>query len=240
MTDDKGQKLILIVDDEARMRRFMRMNLELEGYRVIEAEDGMEAIDRVREDLPALVVMDVMMPQIDGFEALRLIREVSNVPVIMLTVRSEEDDIIKGLDLGADDYITKPFSSRVLASRIRSALRRAEIAMPTTDKNIIVIDDYLQIDLNKRQAIVNGKEVKLRPLEFKLLYHLVSNPGWTIPHESLLAKVWGHEYHDETNYLRLYITYLRRKIEADPAHPKYIFTERGVGYRFVNYKRKTQ
>ena len=122
MTDDKGQKLILIVDDEARMRRFMRMNLELEGYRVIEAEDGMEAIDRVREDLPALVVMDVMMPQIDGFEALRLIREVSNVPVIMLTVRSEEDDVIKGLDLGADDYITKPFSSRVLASRIRSAL----------------------------------------------------------------------------------------------------------------------
>jgi two-component system KDP operon response regulator KdpE len=164
MTKDKGQKLILIVDDEARMRRFMRMNLELEGYRVIEAEDGMEAIDRVREDLPALVVMDVMMPQIDGFEALRLIREVSNVPVIMLTVRSEEDDVIKGLDLGADDYITKPFSSRVLASRIRSALRRAEIAMPTTDKNIIVIDDYLQIDLNKRQAIVNGKAVKLRPL----------------------------------------------------------------------------
>ncbi len=240
MTKDKGQKLILIVDDEARMRRFMRMNLELEGYRVIEAEDGMEAVDRVREDLPALVVMDVMMPQMDGFEALRLIREVSNVPVIMLTVRSEEDDIIKGLDLGADDYITKPFSSRVLASRIRSALRRAEIAMPITDKNILVIDDYLQIDLNKRQAIVNGKTVKLRPLEFKLLYHLASNPGWTIPHESLLAKVWGHEYHDETNYLRLYITYLRRKIETDPAHPKYIFTERGVGYRFVNYKRKKQ
>ncbi len=112
--------------------------------------------------------------------------------------------------------------------------------MPTTDKNIIVIDDYLQIDLNKRQAIVNRQAVKLRPLEFKLLYHLVSNPGWTIPHESLLAKVWGHEYHDETNYLRLYVTYLRQKIEADPAHPKYIFTERGVGYRFVNYKRKTQ
>ena len=240
MTKDKGQKLILIVDDEARMRRFMRMNLELEGYRVIEAEDGMEAVDRVREDLPDLVEMDVMMPQMDGFEALRLIREVSNVPVIMLTVRSEEDDIIKGLDLGADDYITKPFSSRVLASRIRSALRRAEVAMPITDKNILVIDDYLQIDLNKRQAIVNGKTVKLRPLEFKLLYHLASNPGWTIPHESLLAKVWGHEYHDETNYLRLYITYLRQKIEADPAHPKYIFTERGVGYRFVNYKRKKQ
>ena len=236
MPPKPDSRLILIVDDEARMRRFMQMNLDLEGYRVIEAEDGYEAIERVRDDLPDLVIMDVMMPRMDGFEALRLIREVSNVPVIMLTVRSEEDDRVKGLDLGADDYITKPFSPRELASRVRAVLRRAEAASPA-EKGVIVVDDDLQIDLNKRQVIVRGEEVKLRPIEFRLLYHLVTNAGWTIPHETLLAKVWGHEYREETHYLRLYITYLRQKIEPDPSHPKYILTERGVGYRFADFKR---
>jgi two-component system KDP operon response regulator KdpE len=230
-------KLILIVDDEARMRRFMQMNLDLEGYRVIEAKNGLEAVERVRDDLPDLVVMDVMMPQMDGFEALRLIREVSHVPVIMLTVRSEEDDRVKGLDLGADDYITKPFSHRELASRIRAVLRRSEATSPV-DKGAIVVNDDLQIDLNKRQVIVRGKEIKLRPIEFKLLYHLVTNAGWTIPHETLLAKVWGHEYQEETHYLRLYVTYLRQKIEEDPSKPKYILTERGVGYRFMDFEEK--
>ncbi len=230
-------KLILIVDDEARMRRFMQMNLDLEGYRVIEAEDGMQAVERVRDDLPDLVVLDVMMPRMDGFEALRLIREISNVPVIMLTVNSDEDSRVKGLDLGADDYVTKPFSPRELASRIRAVLRRTEAASPI-DRGMIAVDDNLQIDLNKRQVIVRGKEIKLRPIEFKLLYHLVTNAGWTIPHETLLAKVWGHEYREETHYLRLYITYLRQKIETDPAHPKYIITERGVGYRFMDFEKK--
>ncbi len=230
-------KLILIVDDEARMRRFMQMNLDLEGYRVIEAENGMQAVERVRDDLPDLVALDVMMPQMDGFEALRLIREVSNVPVIMLTVNADEDSRVKGLDLGADDYVTKPFSPREFASRIRAVLRRFEAASPI-DKGMIVVDDDLQIDLNTRHVIVRGEAIKLRPIEFKLLYHLVTNAGWTIPHETLLAKVWGHEYRDETHYLRLYITYLRQKIETDPAHPKYILTERGVGYRFMNFEKK--
>ncbi|MFQ5576878.1 MAG: response regulator transcription factor, partial [Anaerolineae bacterium] len=180
MPPKTDSKLILIVDDEARMRRFMQMNLDLEGYRVIEAEDGLQAVERVRDDLPDLVIMDVMMPRIDGFEALRLIREVSNVPVIMLTVRSEEDDRVKGLDLGADDYITKPFSPRELASRVRAVLRRTEAASPV-ERGMITVDDDLQIDLNKRQVIVRGQEVKLRPIEFKLLYHLVTNAGWTIP-----------------------------------------------------------
>ncbi len=230
-------KLILIVDDEARMRRFMQMNLDLEGYRVIEAENGMQAVERVRDALPDLVVLDVMMPQMDGFEALRLIREVSNVPVIMLTVNADEDSRVKGLDLGADDYVTKPFSPRELASRIRAVLRRFEATSPI-DKGMIVVDDDLQIDLNTRHVIVRGEAIKLRPIEFKLLYHLVTNAGWTIPHETLLAKVWGHEYRDETHYLRLYITYLRQKIETDPAHPKYILTERGVGYRFMDFEKK--
>jgi two-component system KDP operon response regulator KdpE len=229
-------KLILVVDDEPRMRRFMRMNLDLEGYRVIEAGNGMEAIDRVRDDLPDLVLLDVMMPEMDGFEALRLIRETSSVPIIMLTVKSDEEDRVRGLELGADDYVTKPFSPRELASRIKAVLRRTEMPAPA-DRSVIKVDDRLQIDFNRRQVIVEGKEIKLRPTEYRLLYHLVNNAGWTLPHETLLAKVWGHEYRDETHYLRLYITYLRQKIEEDPTHPKYILTERGLGYRFVDFKK---
>jgi DNA-binding response OmpR family regulator len=229
-------KLILVVDDEPRMRRFMQMNLDLEGYRVIEADNGLEAVNRVREDLPDLVLLDVMMPEMDGFEALRLIRQTSSVPVIMLTVKGEEDDRVRGLELGADDYVTKPFSPRELASRIKAVLRRTEMPAPV-EQSIIKVDDRLQLDFNRRQVIVEGKEIKLRPTEYRLLYHLVNNAGWTLPHETLLAKVWGHEYRDETHYLRLYITYLRQKIEKDPANPKYILTERGLGYRFVDFKK---
>jgi two-component system KDP operon response regulator KdpE len=229
-------KRILVVDDEPRMRRFMHMNLDLEGYHVIEASNGLEAITRVREDLPALVLLDVMMPEMDGFEALRMIREISNVPVIMLTVKSDEEDKVRGLELGADDYVTKPFGPREMASRIKAVLRRAE--MPTSsDQSIIKVDDRFQIDFNHRQVVVDGEAIKLRPTEYRLLYHLVNNAGWTMPHETLLAKVWGHEYRDETHYLRLYITYLRHKIEEDPSNPEYIHTERGVGYRFVDFEK---
>jgi DNA-binding response OmpR family regulator len=229
-------KLILVVDDEPRMRRFMQMNLDLEGYRVIEAGNGLEAVNRVREDLPDLVLLDVMMPEMDGFEALRLIRQTSSVPVIMLTVKGDEDDRVRGLELGADDYVTKPFSPRELASRIKAVLRRTEMPAPA-EQSVIKVDDRLQIDFNRRQVIVAGKEIKLRPTEYRLLYHLVNNAGWTLPHETLLAKVWGHEYRDETHYIRLYITYLRQKIEEDPGNPKYILTERGLGYRFVDFKK---
>jgi len=229
-------KLILVADDEPRMRRFIRMNLDLEGYRVIEASNGLEAVNRAREDLPDMVLLDVMMPEMNGFEALRLIRETSSVPVIMLTVKGEEDDRVRGLELGADDYVTKPFSPRELASRIKAVLRRAEMPAPV-EQSIIKVDDRLQIDFNRRQVIVEGKPTKLRPTEYRLLYHLVNNAGWTMPHETLLAKVWGHEYRDETHYLRLYITYLRQKIEEDPGNPNYILTERGLGYRFVDFKK---
>lgn len=233
---NEDAKLILIADDEARMRRFMQMNLELEGYRVIEASNGLEAIDQVREELPDLVLLDVMMPELDGFEALRIIRETSQVPVIMLTVRDEEDDKVKGLELGADDYVTKPFSPRELSSRIKAVLRRAETESPTT-QSLVVVDDYLQIDFNRRQVFAGGEEIKLRPTEYRLLYHLVNNAGYTLTHEMILSKVWGYEYRDESHYVRLYITYLRQKIEPDPANPRYILTERGVGYRFVDFNR---
>jgi DNA-binding response OmpR family regulator len=233
--DPGDNKLILVVDDEPRMIRFIRMNLELEGYRVAEAHNGLQALDHVRQDLPDLVILDVMMPEMDGFETLRLLREVSTVPVIMLTVRNEEADKVHGLELGADDYVTKPFGARELTSRVKALLRRAELGAPV-EKNLLKIDERLSIDFNRREVIVAGQHIKLRPTEYRLLYHLVNNAGWVVPHETLLSKVWGYEYRDETHYLRLYITYLRQKIEVDPANPQYILTERGVGYRFVDFR----
>ena len=233
--DDTGERLILVVDDEPRMIRFIRMNLELEGYRVVEATNGLEALDRVRKDLPDLVVMDVQMPEMDGFEALEHIRQVSTVPVIMLTVKAEEEDKVRGLELGADDYVTKPFSPRELSSRIKALLRRLEMPSPPA-KTVTRIDDRLTVDFFRYQVVVDGEPVSLRPTEYRLLYHLISNPGWVMSHETLLSKVWGHEYRDESHLLRLYITYLRKKIEADPANPQYILTERGVGYRFVDFR----
>ena len=222
------EKLILIVDDEPRMIKFIRLNLELEGYRVSEAASGLEALDKVRRELPDLVLLDVMMPEMDGFE-------VSNVPVIMLTVKAEEEDKVRGLELGADDYVTKPFSPRELSSRIKAVLRRTAMPSPV-EKTVLRIDDDLSIDFNRREVLVRGERIKLRPTEYRLLYHLVNNAGWVMTHEMLLSKVWGYAYRDDTHLLRLYITYLRQKIEPDPSNPRYIFTERGVGYRFVDFK----
>lgn len=228
---------ILIVDDEARMRRFIRMNMELEGFEALEAENGLIALDQIRKYNPDLVLMDVMMPEMDGFETLRLLREISTVPVILLTVKSDEEDKIRGLGLGADDYITKPFSPRELNSRVNAVLRRAQWPAPSP-KTILRIDDHLSIDFNRHQVIVNDERIDLRPTEYRLLSQLIQNAGWVVPHETLLAKVWGYEYRDETHYLRLYVNYLRKKIEVDPAKPKYILTERGVGYRFVDFKKE--
>lgn len=229
-------RLVLVVDDEPRMIRFIRMNLELEGYHVVEAGNGIEALDQVRKHMPDLVIMDIMMPKMDGFETLRLLREISTVPVILLTVKGEEEDRIRGLELGADDYVTKPFSPRELVSRANAVLRRADWPSPPP-RTVLDIDDRLSVDFNRHQVIVNGDRVDLRPTEYRLLTHLIQNAGWVVPHETLLAKVWGYEYRDETHYLRLYINYLRKKIEADPSKPRYILTERGVGYRFVDYRR---
>jgi two-component system KDP operon response regulator KdpE len=226
-----------VVDDEERMVRFIRLNLEHDGFQVIEANRGAEALEQVRTKLPDLVLLDVMMPDMDGFEVLRMIRETSHVPVIMLTAKGEEDDRVRGLESGADDYITKPFSPRELVSRVRAVLRRVQVSSGVSD-DVIVVDDRLKIDFNRREVWVNGELVNLRPTEYRLLYHLVKNAGWVLSHEQILSKVWGYEYQDEPHYVRLYINYLRKKIEEDPSNPKYILTERGVGYRFVDYKRE--
>ncbi len=226
---------ILVVDDEPRMIHFIRLNLEHDGFEVVEAANGLRALEQARDSLPDLVLLDVAMPELDGFETLRMLREISTVPVIMLTARGDEDDRVRGLELGADDYVTKPFSPRELVSRVRAVLRRAEIASPA-EKTALQIDDRLSINFDRREILVEGRPVKLRPTEYRLLYHLVQNAGWVVPHDQLLAKVWGYEYREETHYLRLYINYLRQKLEPDPANPRYILTERGVGYRFVDFR----
>ena len=228
---------ILVVDDEERMVRFIRLNLEHDGFQVLEANRGAQAIDRLRTALPDLVLLDVMMPDIDGFEVLKMIREISAVPVIMLTAKSEEDDRVHGLELGADDYITKPFSPRELVSRVKAVLRRTESSTGTIH-GLIEVDDRLKIDFDRHEVWVEGKLVSLRPTEYRLLYHLVQNAGWVVSHDQILTNVWGYEYRDQPHYVRLYINYLRKKLEKDPANPKYILTERSTGYRFIDFRRK--
>lgn len=230
-------RVALVVDDEQRIAEAVAMNLELEGFQVLTASSGEEALEKVTEELPDIVILDVMMPDVDGFETLRRIREVSTTPVIMLTVRGDESDRVRGLDLGADDYMTKPFSPRELVSRVRAVMRRTEMPSPVP-KAEVRVDADLSIDFNRRRVLVRNKEVHLRPTEFRLLYHLVSNAGQVLTHETLLRRVWGYEYRDEDQYLWLYITYLRRKLEEDPKHPKYIIGERGIGYRFMELEEK--
>jgi two-component system KDP operon response regulator KdpE len=238
--NQRDGKRVLVVDDEPRMIGFIRMNLELEGHQVIEAHNGLEALEAIRTKLPDIVLLDVMMPELDGYETLRMLREFSNIPVIMLTAKGEENDRVYGLELGADDYITKPFGPRELSSRIKAVLRRANMPSTSPEQAVLRIDDRLSIDFNRREVIVEGENIKLRPTEYRLLYHLVENAGWTVPHDQLLAKVWGYEYRDEAHYVRLYVNYLREKIEEDPTNPKYILTERGVGYRFADFRRAAE
>jgi len=226
MPEEFERRRILVVDDEERMVRFIRMNLEHDGFQVSEAFNGKQAIQKIRDVTPDLILLDVMMPDLDGFEVLETVREVSQVPVIMLTAKGEEDDRVRGLELGADDYVTKPFSPRALVSRVKAVLRRTEGATGSMH-GLIEVDERLKIDFDRREIWLEGKLVKLRPTEYRMLYHLVQNAGWVVTHDQLLTKVWGYEY-------------LRQKLEADPSNPKYILTERGVGYRFVDFRRENK
>ena len=235
----ENRKRILVVDDEKGLVKIIRLNLEQDGFDVFEAFNGAQAMEKLRTTLPDLVLLDVMMPDTDGFTVLKMIRQIGNIPVIMLTAKGEEDDKIKGLELGADDYVTKPFSPRELTSRIRAVLRRGDFSRDE-ESGKIVVDDRLTIDFDRHEVWVEGELVQLRPTEYRLLYHLVQNAGWVLTHDQILNKVWGYEYENEPHYVRLYINYLRKKLEVDPADPQYILTERGVGYRFVDYKRDKQ
>ena len=228
---------ILVVDDEQRMAKFIRLNLEHDGFRVVEAFTGTQALDRLRTSLPDLVLLDVMLPDLDGFEVLKMIRAISPVPVIMVTAKGEEEERIHGLELGADDCVTKPFSPRELVSRVRAVLRRTELTSDSTH-GLIKVDSHLKLDFDRHEVWVDNKLVNLRPTEYRLLYYLVQNAGWVVTHDQILTNVWGYEYRDQPHYVRLYINYLRQKIEKDPTNPVYILTERGLGYRFIDFRRE--
>lgn len=224
------RRSILVIDDDHRMRRLLRLNLEQAGYRVTTAEDGTAGLDLAELDPPDLIMLDIMMPGIDGFACLERLREFSDVPVILLTAKGEERDKVHGLDLGADDYLTKPFGPAEMLARVRAVLRRrqpSEQALPE-----IVVDD-LTINLARRRVIRDGEEIRLTPTEYKLLYELATNRWRVMLHGELLSRIWGPEYRDEIDYLWTYIRYLRNKIERDPAHPRYLLSEPGVGYTFA-------
>ena len=231
------KRTVMVVDDEPHIVRFTAMNLEVEGYNVVTAENGAQALANLDGGQPVdLVVLDVMMPEMDGFETLRRIRAESSVPVIFVTVRGDEADRVAGLDLGADDYITKPFSPRELASRIRALFRRVEAAEPPRLQEVIV-DDWLTINFDQSMVVAGGEGMHLRPTEYRLLYQMVSNAGQLLTHDTLLERVWGPEYRGEHQYVRTYVTYLRQKLERDPRNPEYILSERGLGYRFRDLDR---
>jgi len=222
---------ILVVDDDPQIRRVMRTSLVGHKYEVIEARNGEDALTRVSAEIPDLVLLDMNMPGIDGLETCKQLRSGSDVPVIILSVRNSEKDKVAALDAGADDYITKPFGMEELLARIRAALRRAPTS-PEGGPHAITTPD-LAIDFDTRRIRVHGQEKRLTPKEFDLLRYLVSQAGKPVPHRELLQAVWGPDYGDEPEYLRVFINQLRKKIEPNPAKPKYILTEPWVGYRFA-------
>jgi len=219
---------ILVVDDEPQIRRVLRSTLTSQGYVILDAKTGEEGVESVRKNKPDLVLLDVNMPGMGGIEACREIRRSSDAPIIMLTVRNAERDKVLALDAGADDYVVKPFGIDELLARIRSALRRyapGDALPPFVSKD-------LTLDFERRQLTVRGEEVHLTPKEFDVLKHLIANQGKPLSHRRILQSVWGPDYGEETENLRVVINQLRKKIESDPAHPKLIRTEPWVGYRF--------
>jgi len=219
---------ILIVDDEPQIRRVLRTTLTSEGYAVVEAKSGDEALEKLRSERPDLVLLDANMPGMTGLEACREIRRTSDVSIIMVTVRNSERDKVNALDAGADDYVVKPFGTEELMARIRAALRRSgpgESPPPFASS-------HLTIDFESRTVALKGQPIRLTPKEFELLRYLVANEGKAVAHRRLLQAVWGPDYGDETEYLRVFINQLRKKIEPNPRHPTFIHTEPWVGYRF--------
>jgi len=222
---------ILVVDDEPQIRRVLRTTLAAQGYEVYDARSGEDALQSIREDRFDLILLDMNMPGISGLEACRQIRASSEAAIIMVSVRNTEQDKVNALDAGADDYVSKPFSSPELLARIRAALRRLPTSAESGQETILL--DGLEVHLATRRVIARGKEVRLTPKEFDLLNYLVSNPNVPIPHVKLLQAVWGPDYGDQVEYLRVFINQLRKKIEPDPSHPRFLLTEPWVGYRFL-------
>jgi len=225
---------ILAIDDDPALLRLAEQILTQQGYEVLTASSGQEGLRILFTNKPDLVLLDVVMAKMDGWQTCQRIRDVSDVPIIMLTGKHKsEEDIVRGLDYGADDYLTKPVGNRELIARVRAVLRRTELPPSAEARTEITYDDdFLTIDITERKVIVNGKQVKFTPREFSLLALLVQNAGHILTHKQILEKVWGWEYTNDLDYVRIYISHLRQKIEPVPAQPRYIITEPGVGYFF--------
>jgi two-component system, OmpR family, KDP operon response regulator KdpE len=221
--------VILIVDDEPQILRVMRASLPPRGYEVVTARSGQEALDQIQKEMPDLIILDLVMPEMSGLEVCRRVREFASVPILVLSAKGSEHDKVTALDLGADDYVTKPFSMDELLARVRAVLRR----MPAAEDSSVLKADELTIELDTRRVMVSGQELKLTPKEFDVLKYLVRNAGKVVTHRTLLRAVWGWSSSEQTEYLRVIVNQIRRKIEPDPQHPRYILTEPWVGYRFV-------
>ncbi len=222
---------IVVVDDELAIVKVVKANLEAEGYEVLTAMDGAQALQIVEMEPPELVILDIMMPNINGLEVCRRLREWSKIPIIMLSAKGDEVDKVKCFDLGADDYITKPFGAKELLARVKAVLSRAKVTA-TMPEQPSFSGDFLQVNFSKRQVSVAGDRVNLTPTEYSLLQEFVLNAGRVLTYSYLLKKVWGPEYRDEREYLYVFVRRLRAKLEPDPAKPRYIMTVSGIGYQF--------
>ncbi len=229
-----GKTSILLVDDDPQLIRLVRANLEPVGYRVLVALDARSALELADMEMPDMIILDIMLPEIDGYEVCQRIREFSATPIIMLTAKVEDVDKVKGLKLGADDYLTKPFSVQELLARVEAVLRRTRFSKEAKTLPTFTCGD-ISVNFVQRRVMVRGQEVALTLIEYKLLSQLVSNAGRVMLHGELLTRVWGPEYQDELEYLRAYIRHLRQKIEDDPHQPGYILSKPGIGYMFIDY-----
>lgn len=225
-------KKILVIDDDPFQCRLIELALAQEGAEVYTAHDGAQGLQEFYTVRPDLVILDVMMPRMDGWETLRTIRRLADTPVLMLTAAAGADDVIRGLDLGADDYIAKPIEPRVLAARARAAMRRGVHPSTAGQPTITYDDGYLAIDVARHHVLVQGQTISLTAKEFAFLAFLLENAGRLVTARQILEHVWGWEYQDEVDYVRVYLSHLRRKLEPDPKNPQYLITEHGAGYRF--------
>ena len=222
---------VLVVDDEKPLRDFVRRNLDVRGYKVLTASNGLEALAIFNHENIQLVIIDIMMPHMDGLETTRRIRQQSHVPIIILTAMGEESDKVRAFDLGADDYLTKPFGVGELLGRVKAVLRRADWSEPTPNEERIARGE-IEVDVERHKVTVRGQGVELTPTEFNLLVYLMKHAGKVLHHRAILQHVWGTEYGEEAEYLRVYMGKLRQKLEADPLKTQYLHTEHGIGYRF--------
>lgn len=221
------KRTILVVDDDQGLRELIRIGLEHEGYGVLQSGDGLQCVHAVREQRPDMLILDIMIPEIDGLETCRRIRAFSQLPILMLTARNQVEDVIIGLDQGADDYLPKPFKMEELSARIRALLRR----IPPVYRPLRAGDGTLQINPQTREVVVRGNVVDLTPIEYQLLLMLADHVGTVVPHKTLLCAVWGEEGAHDNDYLKVYIWHLRRKLEENPRNPRLLLTEWGIGYR---------